>query len=194
MAQPNPSRGEVALPFGDGSIILRCSYGALGKLLPLLLDAPPEVQAKRREFIMESMERFLQIQTARFGLNTEALARLRAETAIPTTDKMDWQHHVLGAVLAREVDTVATVVAICAEEHQPTLTAADVKRQSPHWGSVYRAFEDLARLTNWRPGEEPKAEEVEAVKSVDPFALARSLLALMPSRRRTGSAPPNSGA
>jgi hypothetical protein len=172
MTEPNPHRAEVALPFGDGRLILRCSYGSLAKLLPLLFDAPDAVRQRRREWLKISQE----------ALGVEP----------PPIERMEWHHHLIGAVAATEVDTVARAIAILAEEHHPGLTVEQVAAESPSWGLLSRAFFDLARLFHWRPGEEPTL--TQEVAAGGPFDLGRLLAALSRSRRRTASARPNSGA
>lgn len=163
---PNPHRAEVALPMGDRQIILRCSYGAIAKMLPYLYEAPDDVAARRMKWL---------------GVAT-------GDGSPRTLDQMEWHNHLLGAVAATETQTVAACIAILAEEHQPDVTAEDVMRESPSWGLVWRAFIDLRQLFHWRPGEVP-----EVAENKTPFHLARLSRALSRWRQSSASAQPISG-
>jgi hypothetical protein len=167
----NPSRGEVDLPFGGGVLTLRCSYGALGKLLPMLFDVPEDLQQRRR--------RWLGVAQEQFGSEP------------PPIERMEWHHHLLGACYSQppELDVVASAIAIMAEEHHPALTAADVVRESPHWADVAAAFSRLAQLFHWRPGQTEEVADTDG-----PFgALMRLLRMTSPSQRHTASSQNGSG-
>lgn len=171
---PNPDRGEVALAFGDRQLILRCSYATLGKLLPLLMDAPPEAMEKRQKWL--------------------AIAQETIGGAPPPIERWEWHHHLIGAVAALEVETVARAIKILTEEHHPELTVEEIMDRSPSWGLLSRAFFDVATLFHWKPGESPalaSGRDDEAKER--PFGLARLYAALWLLRSHMGSARPNSG-
>lgn len=131
---PDQDRGEVVLPFGQRELILRLSYAALGKLIPALDGAPVDVVDRRRS-----------AYTAWAGEEPVA---------------MEWQVHLLGAVAAAEVETIAVIIAAAAHEHHPEVTPQDVMTESPPLGMVRRVCFDLVRLSLLRPGQEPLQEEV----------------------------------
>jgi hypothetical protein len=166
----NASRGEVELPFGDGALTLRCSYGAIGEMLPILFDAPEDVRNKRREWLGATL--------SQFGVDP------------PPLERMEWHHHLLGAAASQEVATVAAVIAILAHEKHPELTVEQVMAESPPMGVVWTAFDALARLYHWRPGQEPEVQRLDVDRPFDQSWLSSMLSMLL---RRPGSSPNGSG-
>lgn len=169
MAEPDPFRAEVAFAFDGEPIVLRCSFPAVSKMLPVLLDPPPEVAARRHE---------------RLAVNQRAFGR-----EIPALEEWSWNQHLLGATAAHEVEVVARCIAILAEEHHPDVTFERVMEVSPGWGQVAPAFSQLIYLHHYHPGEAP--QEVEA--ALRPFATIARLQGML-SRLpwRTGSPRPSS--
>ncbi len=172
MTEPNPFRAEVALQFGEQRLILRCSYAALTKMLPWL-EASPEVAAKRLHW--------LTVQQEQFGWTP------------PPLERWEWNHHLLGALAAREIETVARCIAILAEDHHPDVTFERVMDQSPSWGLLAQPFHDLVMLFHYKPGEEPEALK-EDIGTIPFGALKRLLGTLSRLRSQMASQPPSSAA
>lgn len=172
MPEPDPARAEVALNLGKGErLILRCSFRAVGKMLPVLLDAPPEVQQRRFE---------------RLQVNQRAFGR-----EVPLLDEWNWNQHLLGAAAAFEVETVARCIAILAEEHHPDMTPQRVMEASPGWAQVAPVFSQLIFLYHYKPGEEPPQEEAGAAA---PFAAIERLLGLLSTWRSPTASKSNGSA
>jgi hypothetical protein len=149
MPEPNPYRNEALLRFGERDIVLRCSWAALAKMLPLLMYPAPEVAEQRRHWLEVAWSKFPGRQ-------------------IPPLEEWEWHHHLLGALAAHEVHTVARCVAILAEEHHPEVTYEAVLDTSPSWNMLGPALGSLAYLFHWHPGEQPDLQEAG---EEGPFAL-----------------------
>jgi hypothetical protein len=171
--EPNAFRNEALLRFGERDIVLRCSWAALAKMLPHLMHPAPEVGAER--------ERWLGIAWAKFP-----------NRSLPPLEQWEWHHHLLGALAAHEVHTVARCVAILAQEHHPEVTYEEVLETSPSWNMLGPALGSLAYLFHWHPGEEPTLQEAG---EDGPFAaLIRWSAGLSRWLPRTASLRPSSGA
>jgi hypothetical protein len=172
MPEPNPCRNEAVLRFGERDIVLRCSWSALAKMLPLLMHPKPEVAEERHRWLVMAWSKFPGRQ-------------------IPSLEEWEWQHHLLGALAAHEVHTIARCIAILAEQHHPEVTYEEVLETSPSWNLLGPTFGSLVYLFHWHPGEEPVAREVG---EDGPLALLTRLSgALSRWRPRTASPQPTSG-